>query len=83
MLCLKAYVASVCIKCFRYFRDMLQAFHIDVAKVDWDVAYVAMLVHVCCNVLFPMLHLFFRRMFQACLFGCSTCFHTYIARVLS
>jgi hypothetical protein len=38
---------------------MLPSFHIDVAKVDWDAAYIAMVVHVCCKVLFLMFHLFF------------------------
>jgi hypothetical protein len=28
------YVANVYFKCFRCFRDMLQLFHMDVAKVD-------------------------------------------------
>ena len=37
---------------------MLQAFQMDVVKVDRDVAYVAMLVHECCKLLFPMFHLF-------------------------
>ena len=41
-------------------------FHIDVAKVDQDVAYVAMVVQVCCKLLFPMFHLFLQ---------------TYVARV--
>jgi hypothetical protein len=59
MLRLKAYVASVCFKCCRCFRDMLQVLHMDVAKVDQNVAYVAMVVHVCCKRLFPMFHLFF------------------------
>jgi ethanolamine utilization microcompartment shell protein EutS len=36
---LKAHVVSVCFKCFR---GMLQVFYIDVAKVDKDVAHVAM-----------------------------------------
>ena len=31
---------------------MLQVIHTDVAKVDWNVAYVAMVVHVCCKLLF-------------------------------
>jgi hypothetical protein len=31
----------------------------DVAEVDRDVAYVAMVVHVCCTLLFPMFHPFF------------------------
>ena len=34
-------------------------FHMDVAKVDRDVSYVAMVVHVCCKLLFSMFHLFF------------------------
>jgi hypothetical protein len=38
---------------------MLQVFLIDVAKVDQDAAYVAMVVHVCCKCLFSMFHLFF------------------------
>ena len=40
----------------------------DVAKVDRGVAYVAMVVHVCCKRLFLMFYLFFRRMLQVCLF---------------
>ena len=49
-------------------------FHIYVAKVDRDVAYVAMVVHVCCKLLFPIFHLFCRRILQLCLFGCCICF---------
>ena len=51
---LQAYVPSVL-----YFYSMLQLFQMNVAKVDHDVAYVAMIVHVCCKCLFPMFHLFF------------------------
>ena len=46
---------------------MLQVFHVDAVKVDRDVAYVAMAIHVCCKLLF--------RMFQL--------FQTHVARVLS
>jgi hypothetical protein len=28
-------------------------FYMDIAKVDRDVAYVTMVVHVCCKLLFP------------------------------
>jgi hypothetical protein len=35
---LKVHVARVCFKCFI---GMLQVFHMDIAKVDWDLAYVA------------------------------------------
>jgi hypothetical protein len=38
---------SVHFKCFRCFRGMLQVFYKDVAKVNRDVAYVAMVVHCC------------------------------------
>jgi hypothetical protein len=36
---------------------MFQVFHMDVVKVDWDVAYVTMVVHVCCKRLSPMFHM--------------------------
>jgi hypothetical protein len=35
------YVANVCFKCFRCFRGILQLLHMDLAKVDGDVAHVA------------------------------------------
>jgi hypothetical protein len=35
-------------------------FDMYVAKVDGDVAYVAILVHVCCKLLFSMFYLFFQ-----------------------
>jgi hypothetical protein len=53
---LKTYVANICFECFK---GMLQVFRIDVAKLDRDVAYVAMIVHVCCKLLFKMFHLLF------------------------
>jgi hypothetical protein len=56
-------------------------FYTDVAKVDQDVVYVAMVVHICCKSMSPMFHLFFKRMLQACLFECCICFHTYVASV--
>jgi hypothetical protein len=31
------------------FRGMLQVFQMDVVKVDQNVAYVAMVVHICCK----------------------------------
>jgi hypothetical protein len=52
----KLHVAGVCFKCFR---GMLQVFYTDVAKVDQDVAYVAMIVHVYYKFLCSMFHLFF------------------------
>jgi hypothetical protein len=67
---LKAHVARVCFNYFRCFRGMLQVFYMDVAKIYWDVAHVAMVVHICHKHLFQIFHLFFRRMLQVCLFGC-------------
>jgi hypothetical protein len=59
---LKTHVPSIC------FRDILQVFQMDVAKVDRDVAYVAIVVQVCRKGLFPMFHM---------------CFWMYVASVLS
>ena len=56
---LKTHIASVCFTCFGCFRGMLQLFYTNVAKVDQNVAYVAMVVHICCKGLFPMFHLCF------------------------
>jgi energy-converting hydrogenase Eha subunit C len=39
-------------------RGMLQVFHMDVVKVDRDVAYVASVLEACCKRLFEMFHLF-------------------------
>jgi hypothetical protein len=69
---------ALCFKCFRCFIGMLQVFHMDVAKVDRDVAYVAMVVDVCCKLLLLMFHLFSRHMLQMCLFGCCI----YLTRML-
>jgi hypothetical protein len=54
---------------------MLQMFHIDVVKVDRNVAYAAMVVHVC----FKCLQTYVARMFIWMLHMC----HTYVASVLS
>jgi hypothetical protein len=43
---LKVYITSLCFKYFICFIGMLQAFYIDVAKVDQDVAYAVMVAHV-------------------------------------
>jgi hypothetical protein len=45
-------------KCLRCFICMLQVFRVDVAKVDWDVAYVVMAINICCKHLFQMFQLF-------------------------
>ena len=58
---------------------MLQVVHADVAKVDRDDAFIAIVLHVRCKLLFLMFHLFFRRLLQVCLSRCCICFRTYIA----
>jgi hypothetical protein len=58
-------------------------FHVDVAKVDWDVAYVAMVVHVCCKLLFPMFHLFFQTCVASVFIWTLHMFQPYVASVLS
>jgi hypothetical protein len=39
---------------------MLQVFHIDVAKVDFNVYVCAMAIHVCCNCMFKYFIFFIR-----------------------
>jgi hypothetical protein len=48
--------------------DVASVFHTDVIKVDRDVAYVAMVVHVCYKRLSLMFHLFSRHVLQVCFF---------------
>jgi hypothetical protein len=47
---------------------MLQLFQMDIAKVDWDVAYVAMVVYLCCKGLLPMFHLCFGDVCYKCVY---------------
>jgi hypothetical protein len=61
MLSLKVHVVSIYFNCFRSFRGTLQLFHIDITKIDWDVAFVVMAI---C----------FRRILQVFLFGYCICF---------
>jgi hypothetical protein len=75
---LQAYVSSVsdvseiCFKCF----------HTDVTKVDQDIAYVAMVVHVYCKRMFPMF-LLFSDVVASVFIWMLQMFHTYVASVLS
>jgi hypothetical protein len=55
----------------------------DVAKVDRDIAYVVMVVHVCCKCLFPMFHLCFRTYVVSVFIWMLYMFHKYIASVSS
>jgi hypothetical protein len=57
-------------------------FHIDVAKVDQDVVYVAMAIYACCKGVFQIFYLFFRSMLQVCLFWMLRMFYAYVAGVL-
>jgi hypothetical protein len=43
---LESECCKLCFECFKCFRGMLQVFHMVVGKVDWDVSYVAIVVHV-------------------------------------
>jgi hypothetical protein len=65
------YVANVCFNCFGCFRGMLEVFHMYVVKLDRDVAYFAMTIHVCCKRLFH----FFADV-------CYKCFYLGVAYIL-
>jgi hypothetical protein len=55
---------------------MLQVFHLDVAKVDRNVAHVAVAIHVCSSVSSKCFILFFRHMFANVASEYWICFHT-------
>jgi hypothetical protein len=61
---------------------MLQVFYNNVAKVDRDVAYVAIVVHVCCKGLLPMFHLCFRTYVASVFIWILHMFDTYVACIL-
>ena len=63
---LYTYVASVCFKCFIYFKRMLQVYYL-------DVAYVAVDIHLCCKCIFQMFHLFQTYVAASALY--CECFH--------
>ena len=52
---------------------MLSMFRMDVVKVDRDVAYVAMVVHLCCKHMFLMFSLLFHIYVANVLSGCCVC----------
>ena len=58
-------------------------FNADVTKVDRDVAYVAMVVHVCCKSLFQMFHRFFQTYVASVFIWMLHMFHKYVASILS
>jgi hypothetical protein len=57
-------------------------FHADAAKVDRDVAFVAMVVLVCCKLLFSMFYLFFHTHIVSVYIWMLHMFHTYVASAL-
>jgi hypothetical protein len=57
-------------------------FHVDIAKVDQEVAYVAISVHIRCKLLFLMFQLFFQTHVAKCVYWILHMFHTYVASVL-
>jgi hypothetical protein len=56
---------------------MLQVFHLDVVKVDWNVAHVAVAIHDVSSVYSKCFISFSRRMFARVSSGCRICFPTY------
>ena len=57
-------------------------FHMDVAKVDWDIAYAASVLEAYCKRLFKVFHLF-QTYVASVLIWMLHMFHTYVARVCS
>jgi hypothetical protein len=60
---------------------MLQVFYMDIAKVDRNVAFIAMVVHLCYNLLFLMFHQFFYTYVASVFIWMLHMFHAYVASV--
>jgi hypothetical protein len=59
-----SYISEVCCKCV----------YMDVAKVDRNVAHVAMAIHVCCKMYVLNVSYVFRRVFASVPSVCCICF---------
>ena len=75
---LQAYISSIS----NVSEGMLQVFHMYVAKVDQDVVYVAMAIHML-QASIRNFHLFFQTYVASVFIWILHMFHTYIAGVLS
>jgi hypothetical protein len=53
----------------------------NVAKLDWNVAYVATVVHLCCKHLSPLFHMFFQTYVASVFIWKLHMFHAYVANV--
>jgi hypothetical protein len=62
---------------FQMFHPMLRLFHLDVAKVDQNIAHVIALYTYVSNVCSKCLISFSKRMFASVLSGYCICFHAY------
>ena len=72
---------------FQLFKMYVSIVSYDVTKLDQDIAYVAMVVHICCKRLSLISHLFFLYTYVAsvsntCL-KCFICLFLYVASVVS
>jgi hypothetical protein len=57
--------------------------HLDVVKVNHDVAYIVMDIHVCFECMFQMFHLFFQTFVASVSSRCYICFTHILQSVLS
>jgi hypothetical protein len=53
----------------------------DVTKIYWDIAYVEIVLHVCCKFLFPMLQLFLQTYVVSVCIRMLHMFYTYAVSV--
>jgi hypothetical protein len=60
---------------------MLHVFHLDVVKIDQDIAHVAMVIYVCCKYMFQMFQRF-SEVYCKCVFQMFQLFHLNVAYVV-
>jgi hypothetical protein len=66
---------------FQMFQRYVTNVYMDVAKIDQDVSYVAMVVHLCCKRLFQMFRQFLQTYVGSVFIRIFYMFHTYVASV--
>jgi hypothetical protein len=66
-------VSEICCKCF----------HMDTAKVDRNISYVAMAIHVCCKAYVSNVSSIFQTYVESVFIWMLHMFHKYVASVLS
>jgi hypothetical protein len=63
---------------FMCFRGMLQVFHTNIANIDRNIAYVVMVIHICCKRISAIFHQFFQTYVASVFISMLHMFHKHV-----